>query len=629
MDSRLIDLYEQELRHLGETADEFGRAFPAKARALALGEEPPDPYVERLLEGVAFVAARVRLKLEAQFPQFTQSLLETVYPDFLAPVPSLAIFRLQAETPPPPSGLVVKQGSRVQGQPARDRAGSVQGEPTACVFSLAHDVRLLPVRLVEAEWLVRRLHECALPPAWKGGAALRLRFQKTDPAPWKEISLDPLVVHVPACKGLGYEILEQLFFRQVGLVVRSRQNDISRTVFQQKGQWVRKFGFEPEMALLPSSSRTFEGHRLLREYFAMPDRFLFFELRDFQEALAACPGETLELIIALSETGGSLEREVRASHFELFCAPAANLFEKHFAQVIEPERYSEFQVVPDANRPLDFEVHSITSVVGYSEKFAQGRPFQAFFQKRYRERERSAFYTVIRQPRMCPEETRSEGAAAYPGSDVFLALVDAEHAPLAEEMNQLVMTARCTNRHLPILLKEGKGVWSLEGGIKARVEVLLGPTTPDFQPVDGRQAWQLINLFSLNYLSLVDEAEGGAAALRELLSLYAGRNADWAARQVAALRSIRANPVSRPLYYEPRPGQPRRITALVRGLELTLEFEETAFRDLGIILLGGVLEEFFARYVSLNSFTETLVRSWPDGRERMHWPARSGLKPPA
>lgn len=102
MDERLIRLYEQELRHLRETAAEFGRAFPAKAKALALGESLPDPYVERLLEGTAFLAARVRLKLDAQFPQFTQSLLETVYPDLLAPTPSMAVVELSPDPGAPP-----------------------------------------------------------------------------------------------------------------------------------------------------------------------------------------------------------------------------------------------------------------------------------------------------------------------------------------------------------------------------------------------------------------------------------------------------------------------------------------------------------------------------------------------
>src|SRR5215470_4303530 len=155
MDERLIRLFEEELRHLRETAVEFGRAFPNRAKHLDPASRPfegmvTDPYVERLLEGVAFLAARVRLKLDAQFPQFTQGLLETVYPDFLAPVPSMAIFQLSPDpnAPPPAGGLVVSRETRIQGSSATPLSSGKESTP--CTFSLAHDVRLLPIELVQA-----------------------------------------------------------------------------------------------------------------------------------------------------------------------------------------------------------------------------------------------------------------------------------------------------------------------------------------------------------------------------------------------------------------------------------------------------------------------------------------------
>src|SRR5438552_15657328 len=101
MDERLLDLYNTELRHLRETAAEFGRDFPKIAGRLSLDldakEICPDPYVERLLEGFAYLAARVHLKLDAEFPRFTQALLETVYPHYLSPIPSMAVVRFDID----------------------------------------------------------------------------------------------------------------------------------------------------------------------------------------------------------------------------------------------------------------------------------------------------------------------------------------------------------------------------------------------------------------------------------------------------------------------------------------------------------------------------------------------------
>lgn len=650
MDERLISLFEEELRHLRETAREFARAFPSQAQHLDPKSRPfdglvADPYVERLLEGVAFLAARVRLKLDAQFPQFTQGLIETVYPDFLAPIPSMAVFQLEPDptAPPPPAGLVVGAKTAVFGVPSERPRGGPH-EPTPCTFRLGHEVRLLPVQLTQADWLVRRLHEADLPAAWNARSALRLRLRKQDPAPWGEFALDPLVVYVPRNEGLVFEILEQLFARQVGLSLRDVRARGRTTVLEARGQPVRKFGYEPSTALLPVVSRSFEGHRLLREYFAIPDRFFFFQLTGFQPALAQCQGEEIELLIGMESESSRLEVQVKPGCFRLFCVPAVNLFERQFSQVIEPDRYAEFHLVPDANRPGDFEVYSIESVEGFSDGLPHGQSFEPFFASHHARRDGQAFYTVARHPRSRssgPGRAGEPGVGSYAGSEVFLALVDPSHAPFDGDVSQLSITALLTNRHLPVQLSQVASRWTLGGGIKAIATPLVGPTAPAYRPVDGAHAWRLLNLFSVNYFSLSDSEEKpdlkenhltpGTKApqtLQELLGLYAVGAGEDAMRQVAALRSVAAASVSRPLCESDRPGAPLRVSAIVRGIEIALTFDESAFLDQGVIVLGSVLEEYFARHAAINSFTETVLKT-PDGRLRMRWPVRPGLKPVA
>jgi type VI secretion system protein ImpG len=630
MDERLVRLFDDELRHLQDDAVEFGRAFPGKAPALALGENPGDPYVQRLLEGVAFLAARVRLKLEAQFPQFTQSVLETLYPDLLAPVPSMAIVQLTPDpaSAPPPGGLTVKRRSRITGLPERPIDGkSSSSDPVPCVFELAQAVRLLPVELMEVRWLVRQVSDSGVDREFGARAALRIRLRRSAAATWKEMALDPLVLFAPPKEGLGYEVIENLFSFQLGLVVRDGIQREAKTVWSRRGSWARSVGFDRQEAVLPSSPRTFEGFRFLREYFALPERFLFFALQGFREALAACKNDVIELVVGLREASNRLEQQVNNSCLELFCAPATNLFSKTFSQVIEPSRYAEFHVVPDANRPVEFEVHAVEAVEGFGDSSPQGRPFAPFFQTRHREKQGGAFFTISRQPRMLTEaERRLNVEMPYAGSEVFLALVDAQQVPFARDLQQLVITARCTNRHLPILLGEGRGVWKLEGGVKAAIAVRIGPTLPSYQPVDGEYAWQLLSAFSTNYLTLADSPDGSSSALRELLALHAGPHAEWAPRQIEGLHRVRAAAIQRPLFVAADGEEQRRISAMGRGLEVTLEFEETAYLDHRAFLLGAVLEQFFARYVSLQSFTETVIKTWPDNRVRMRWPHRAGLR---
>src|SRR5436190_21699300 len=98
MDPRLLQYYNLELQHLREMGAEFAQQFPKVAARLAMnGLEVADPYVERLLEGVGFLAARVQLKIDAEFPRFTQSLLEIVLPHYVAPIPSLLVAQIKPE----------------------------------------------------------------------------------------------------------------------------------------------------------------------------------------------------------------------------------------------------------------------------------------------------------------------------------------------------------------------------------------------------------------------------------------------------------------------------------------------------------------------------------------------------
>src|SRR2546430_2447104 len=163
----------------------------------------------------------------------------------------MAIFQLEADpaAAPPPTGTVVTRGTRVQGYAVSENeiadgaGGPSAREATPSTFSLAHDVRLLPVELTQADWLVRRLHEADLPASWNARAALRLRFRKKEGAPWSDVPLDPLVLFVPKGDGLGYEILQQVFARQIGLVVRTVQGSASCNVLESRGQPARKFGY--------------------------------------------------------------------------------------------------------------------------------------------------------------------------------------------------------------------------------------------------------------------------------------------------------------------------------------------------------------------------------------------------
>jgi type VI secretion system protein ImpG len=164
----------------------------------------------------------------------------------------------------------------------------------------------------------------------------------------------------------------------------------------------------------------------------------------------------------------------------------------------------------------------------------------------------------------------------------------------------------------------GKTDFTLESGAPVlSVQCIAGPTRPKPSHAYGETAWRFISHLSLNYLSLVDNDElEGASAVRELLSLYSDGKDAASVKQIEGIKSIASRPVNGRI---PTTGP---IT-YGRGVEITVTCDEHAFEGTGVFLLGAVLDEFFSKYVSINSFTRTIIRS-SDRGEIIRWPARLG-----
>jgi type VI secretion system protein ImpG len=616
VDKRFLDYYNGELRHLRESTAEFAREFPKIAGRLALdpaGKEIcPDPYVERLLEGFAYLTARVHLKLDAEFPRFTQSLIETVYPHLLTPIPSMAIIKFDADEK---DAALAKAPVIPAGTPLKSILG--KGDRTPCTFRTAHDVRLLPIRVEEARYFARDVQTLNLPRYLNAKAALRIRLRATAGLTFNKIALDPVTFFLRGTGDLPGILYEQIFAHQLGLVVQApaRQGQI---IAEAPPSALRRAGLREDEALLPPGPRSFEGYRLLREYFAFPERFLFCELSGFADALASCTADNqLDLIIPLARQDPRLEGRVDASCFETGCTPVINLFTKNLDRIQLNEWLSEFHVVPDRNRPLDFEIFQLQSVTGIGEVAGEEQPFHPFYLAKDTDMTSAAYYTTQRVPRTLTAREKQFGKKSdYTGTEVYISLVDGTAAPYRADLRQIALHALCTNRHIPIQMAVGVAATDFTMETSAPVtgiRCITGPTEPRPSLAEGRFSWRLISHLSLNYRSLIEGTDGDSAAtLREILKLYANGDDRTLQRQVEGLSAIRSTPVLR---RSPTPGP----ISFIRGLEIALEFDETAYEGIGVFILGSVLEQFLAKYASINSFTETVIRTRQRGEiGRLH-----------
>ncbi len=620
MDPRLLRHYNSELTHLREMGAEFARQFPKIAARLGIdGVEVSDPYVERLLEGAAFLTARVQLRLDSEFPRFTQKLLEIIYPQLLSPVPSMVMARFDPDLNDPAldKGFKVPGGTMLRGLLGK-------GDTTACQFRTAHDMALWPLRVSEVQYFSYApdlpLQSLPVSATVKGG--LRVRLSTRDGMPMSKLEIDRLPLYLSGAEETANRLFELIHGAGLGVVGVPVQRPASWKQFLPAAH-IQHRGYQDQDALLPRTIRGFSGYRLLQEFFYFPQRFLYAELCGLSRILRNCQDSEIDLVIPFSRADAGLEGLVDETHVSLFCTPAINVFSRRTDRIPVTSTDHSFHVVVDRTRPMDFEIHSVEKVVGFAEGNQNERQFRAFYEA-YPDvaDEHQAYFSMQREPRLLSAGQKIKGfRSTYIGSEVFLNLVDAAEAPFSDSLKQLAVTALCTNRDLPLHMPLGLGKtdFTPDRTLPApSIRCIRGPTRPRSVMKEKDNAWALISHLSLNYLSLVDkDPQRGAAALRELLALYAGQDAALE-KQVEAVRSIKVHPVTRRL---PMPGP----IAFGRGLRIELEVNDLGFEGASPFLFGTVMEQFLSRYVSLNSFIEFVLRTAARG-EIKRWAPRCGTR---
>lgn len=623
MDPRLLDYYNRELAYLRELGQEFAEQYPKVASRLGMhGVEVADPYVERLLEGFSFLTARIQLKMDAEFPRFSQRLLEIFYPNYVAPTPAMAIVQLKPK---------MSEGSLAAGfmvpKDSVMHSGIGKGMQTACEFRTGHDVMLWPLEIAEASATAAPadLPITMLPVERPIKGALRLRLKTVGELKMAQLNLDSLTFFLNGTDDIASTLYENLFAHSLGIIGCEPQRPVRWMEFLPPDH-ISPEGFEAGQAMLPYHARAFQGYRLLHEYFAFPSRYQFFTLRGLKKMVTQCSGNTLDLTVLLDCPAGELEYVVDKKQFALFCTPAINLFPKRGDRIAVGSARHEHHVVIDRTRPLDYEVYMVNNVIGHGEEASVDQVFRPFYASlEGDDGGYGAYYAVRREPRVMSDAGRRHGTRTnYVGSEVFLSLVDQREAPYSELLRHLSIDTLCTNRDLALLIPVGgHSDFTLTASAPVEaVNILRGPSKPVPALAENAITWRLISHLNLNYLTMTDlNAAEGAQALRELLSLY-GLLSDLALKkQIDAVQRSEVKMVTRRL---PQKGP----IVFGRGVAVDVTVDEGLFAGTSPFLFGAVLEQFFARHVSINVFTETTLRSLQRG-EIMHWKPRIGKRPTA
>jgi type VI secretion system protein ImpG len=586
MKDELLSYYNRELAYIRHVGNDFARANPKVAEQLRMTTESiDDPHVARLIESFAFLNARIRQKLDDDFPELSEALLSVLYPHYIAPIPSFSVIQLI-----PSANLkevfTVPRGTELETAP-------VNGEP--CRFRTGYETKLLPLQVSAAELVNHRRNAPPLSNKMGVGAVLRLTLKSLSEK-LNFADLTPLDLRF-FLRGTNQEMfaLYELIMSGTLKIALAQNAQDPKPIFLDPS-CLRQVGFDLDEHILPYPARSFVGYRLLTEYFAFPDKFLFFELTNLPLDKLDPAATQFEIYFYLKKTNKDLEQYIDAENFALGCVPLINLFKHRAEPITITHTEPEYEIVPESQRHEVFEIYSIDAVTAVENDGTQ-ISYAPFYGIKHDE-PNSPFWHTTRRPAL-PHEGISRN-----GSDLFISLVDLEFNPLAANNFALDIETTCCNRDLPNQLPFGGNQpyfqFSEFAAPISRIDCLTRPS-PTYRLEQGKAIhWRLLSHLNLNKVSLVDTKEG-CEALREILRLYNFSDSVETRAIIEGVLSLSAKSIVA--------RDPSGSMNFCQGLEITLEIDEDRFTGNSPFLFASILDLFFALYSNLNSFTQLIVKN--------------------
>lgn len=596
MDDRLLNYYEEELTFIRKMGAEFARKYPKIAGRLLLdADRCEDPHTERLIEAFAFISGRIHKKIDDDFPEITESLLQIIYPHFSNPVPSMAIVQFDPiQNIIPPNGYNIEKNTMLYSKP-------VGGQP--CQFTTVYPVTMWPVEVVSAT-----LRDPKKPV--KGAQqAIVLQLKTSNNLNFSQLTCEKLRFFLNGPHQHVFHLYELLFNHVCGVVVESPGQYGNMQELSLSAADLEPVGFNPEEGMLPYPRRSFPGYLLLLEYFCFPEKFLFFDLKGMDRIRKREFNDTVDIWIYLDRIAKS-NLVVSANTFCLNATPVVNLFNRIAEPIRVEHRKTDYHVIPDIRRHEATEIFRIDRVTssdpGNPGKEAELKPFYSLRhhlddQADYGPK---AYYQIQR---------RASDRAGDDGTEIFLSFRDLNFEPVDPQVEILTVHVTCTNRNLPARLPFGERGGDFYIDIPAPITSIssIVKPTPSRQPaLGGALQWRVISHLALNYTSLVQE---GIDPLREILKLYDFDNSPASRQQINGISSLHSK------YVTKRIGM-----SVCRGVQVTIEFDEKNFVGTGLYLFASVLERFLGVYVSVNSFSQLVAKITHKKEAFKTWPPRSG-----
>jgi type VI secretion system VasI/ImpG family protein len=584
----LLDYYRDNLNYLRSLSSEFAAEFPKIARRLLLSEfDCQDPYIERLLEGTAFLSAKVEKKLDEGYYPFLESVLNSVSPNAVYPLPSGAVLELTVNM----GDENIKGGTELKAGTVFETV--IPGINTPCRFSCAEDTPLAPFSVSLAEYLPN----AASLGLRNAGAESALRLQFSAPAGIHPADIVRIFLNLSeADVSLLFRLLAH---DMAGVYIKNNANEdyealsgVSFTIPMVGGEKI----FGPQVK---TSSR---GLRILQNFLSYPDFFKFFSIQGLGSAVETRGTAAVDLVIAFKRREQALAGNIKTSSVKLNCIPVLNLFSRRSDRVtIEKENY-EFHLIPDRTAMRDYEVVAVKNIYFYNEKNDLIFSATNFYDEAGAgDKKRRNFFSVRRRRKLV--ERYSTTRSTYSGTEVFVSF-----SPLAEDAYQFMADLLVTNRDLPLLLQGGAEFFSPSTMVQRAVCVTT-PTRPLYPLVNrgDRKDFARLSHIAFNLsASFWQEGDRPLELLRNLLRSYPLRPADELERMIQGIAGLNAKSDT---FRFIRNG----VVFYEWGWRLRLTLDENFYAGMGWYSFALVVAEILKSFTPINTYMEIQFNTQQSG----------------
>lgn len=632
---------------------EFAAQYPKIASRLALDTtDIPDPYVERLLEGVSFLTARTQLKLDAEYPRFVQRILEVVYPDFINQKPAAAIVNLEPTSQYNADVINLLERGKIL------RSLPIDEFKVSCPFSVTKTTEILPLRIEKAKYtdsigyLPNTLPALKKSPGKKVQSALRLDFSLSVPGACSEMLPDELSIFLGTELSKSSSLLFLLASECLGVVCHSYENP--KQWFYPLPTTPEHRGFREDEALSFNLDKSVSAFRIMQEYSRLPEKFLFVSQKNIKQAVQQAEKkghlpkvpEHLEEIVndkgvnkkiityrkryfslsfLFSNKIPELTELISVDDFSVNAVPVVNLFRKKSSRFPVNIRDQEHHVVIDRTQPLNYEVYAIEQVKGFDTNNLQTVVFSPMYKAPdiglFPEAQtQHAYFSARRADRVPSENSAKNGfRSSYLGSEVFLSLANNQNYAFNSNVQHLSVDAWCTSRDLPLIMpRDGESDFLIEGFLPVKsIKLISKLTRPQEAVSEDRTLWSFLNQLSLNYLSLLNtDKEDAPVALKELLTVFVFSESDLLKKQIESITRVETSIINKVVRHYG-------VAAPIRGINIIVTLDEAQLGGVHPFLFGSVLNHYFRRLVSINSFVQLRIDTLQQGHIAT-WPSEIG-----